>query len=107
MLVVQTVGYRIVYVLFFIQHNRRQLVHFNVTSHPTAAWIWQQLLEATPGEAAPTPSSMTVTRSKAETSRPGCRGWASSASGLPFGRRGRMALLSGWFAPSGASASIM
>jgi transposase InsO family protein len=48
LLVVQTVGYRIVYVLFFIQHNRRQLVHFNVTSHPTAAWIWQQLLGATP-----------------------------------------------------------
>ncbi len=48
LLVVQTVGYRIVYVLFFITHERRELVHFNVTSNPTAAWIWQQLIEATP-----------------------------------------------------------
>jgi transposase InsO family protein len=36
------------YVLFFIRHGRRDLVHFNVTASPTAAWIWQQLLEATP-----------------------------------------------------------
>lgn len=35
---VQTVGYRIVYVLFFIAHDRRELVHFEVTSSPTAAW---------------------------------------------------------------------
>jgi putative transposase len=32
LLVVQTIGYRIVYVLFFIRHDRRELVHFNVTS---------------------------------------------------------------------------
>jgi transposase InsO family protein len=36
------------YVLFFIRHGRRELVHFNVTASPTAAWIWRQLLEATP-----------------------------------------------------------
>ena len=47
-MVVQTVGYRIVYALFFVTHDRRELVHFEVTSNPTAAWIWQQLLEATP-----------------------------------------------------------
>ena len=48
LLVVQTVGYRVVYVFFFISHDRRELVHFNVTSNPTVAWIWQQLVEATP-----------------------------------------------------------
>ena len=36
------------YVFFFISHDRRELIHFNVTASPTAAWIWQQLLEATP-----------------------------------------------------------
>ncbi|HKV32671.1 MAG TPA: integrase core domain-containing protein [Candidatus Dormibacteraeota bacterium] len=46
--VVQTVGYRILYVFFLIRHERRELVHFNVTASPTAAWIWRQLLEATP-----------------------------------------------------------
>ena len=34
--------------LFFIRHDRRELIHFNVTSSPTAAWVWQQLIEATP-----------------------------------------------------------
>jgi transposase InsO family protein len=48
LLVVHTINYRILYVFFFISHERRELIHFNVTTSPTAAWIWQQLLEATP-----------------------------------------------------------
>jgi len=46
--VVQTVGFKTLYVLFFIRHGRRELIHFNVTASPTAAWIWQQVPEATP-----------------------------------------------------------
>ena len=46
--VVQTIGFKTLYVLFFIHHGRREVVHFNVTASPTAAWIWRQLLEATP-----------------------------------------------------------
>ena len=46
--VVQTVGFKTLYVLFFIRHGRRELVHFSVTASPTAAWIWRQVLEATP-----------------------------------------------------------
>lgn len=48
LLVVQTVGFRTLYVFFFITHARREMVHFNVTSSPTAAWIWQQVINATP-----------------------------------------------------------
>ena len=48
LLVVHTINYRVLYVLFFIRHDRRELIHFNVTSSPTAAWVWQQLIEATP-----------------------------------------------------------
>jgi transposase InsO family protein len=48
LLVVQTVGFRTLYVFFVITHGRRELVFFNVTSSPTAAWIWQQVLNATP-----------------------------------------------------------
>lgn len=48
LLVVQTVTYRTLYVFFFITHDRREIVHFNVTGSPTAAWIWRQLIEATP-----------------------------------------------------------
>jgi len=35
-------------VLVFIAHGRRELVHANVTANPTAAWVWRQLMEATP-----------------------------------------------------------
>jgi transposase InsO family protein len=46
--VVQTLTFKTLYVLFFIAHARRKLVHFNVTEHPAIAWVWQQLLNATP-----------------------------------------------------------
>ncbi len=32
----------------FIAHGRRELMHLAVTAHPTAAWVWRQLVEATP-----------------------------------------------------------
>ena len=35
--------FRTLYVLFFITHDRRELVHVRVTAHPTAAWVWRQL----------------------------------------------------------------
>src|SRR5437660_294335 len=45
---VPTLTFKTLYVLVFIAHGRRQLVHVNVTAHPTAAWVWRQLIEATP-----------------------------------------------------------
>ena len=36
-----------------IEHARRRVVHFNVTPHPTAKWIAQQLIEAFPFDTAP------------------------------------------------------
>ena len=44
---------RTLYVVVFISHGRRRIVHVNVTRHPTAAWLWRQLLEATPWGAQP------------------------------------------------------
>jgi transposase InsO family protein len=46
--VVHTIGFRTLYVLLFVSHARRELVHLHVTASPTAAWVWQQLLNATP-----------------------------------------------------------
>jgi transposase InsO family protein len=46
--VVPTLTFQALYVLFFISYGRRQLVHFEVTANPTAAWVWRQLIEATP-----------------------------------------------------------
>jgi len=37
----------------FIAHGRRELVHFNVTANPTAAWVWRQIIEATPWDQKP------------------------------------------------------
>ena len=48
LLTVQTLALRTFYVVVFIAHDRRRIVHINVTHHPTAAWIWRQLIEATP-----------------------------------------------------------
>ena len=45
---VPTLTFKTLYVLVFIAYGRRELVHANVTAHPTAAWVWRQLIEATP-----------------------------------------------------------
>jgi putative transposase len=47
LLTVHTATFRTRYVLLFIVHDRRQLLHVNVTTHPTAAWVWRQLIDAT------------------------------------------------------------
>ena len=44
---VQTVTFRTLYVQVVISHDRRRIEHWNVTRHPRAAGIWQQLLAAT------------------------------------------------------------
>jgi transposase InsO family protein len=38
---------------FMIHHDRRRILHFNATYHPTAQWVIQQLREAFPFESAP------------------------------------------------------
>ncbi len=48
--VVPTVRFKLLYVWFVIEHNRRYLRHVNVTAHPTSSWTIQQLREAFPGE---------------------------------------------------------
>lgn len=44
-LVAVTATFRQLYVFVVIEHRSRRLIHFNVTSHPTAAWTLQQLRE--------------------------------------------------------------
>jgi putative transposase len=52
-LTVPTATFRVLYVLVVLAHDRRRVVHFNVTKHPTAAWTAQQMIEAFPDETAP------------------------------------------------------
>jgi putative transposase len=48
-----TIRFQILYVFLVLAHDRRRIVHFNVTAHPTAEWTAQQLREAFPFEQVP------------------------------------------------------
>jgi putative transposase len=45
---VPTVTFRILFVLVILAHERRRVVHVNVTEHPTATWTAQQVIDAFP-----------------------------------------------------------
>jgi transposase InsO family protein len=51
--VASTVGFRLLYVWFIIDHGCRRILHFDVTTNPTAQWVIQQLREAFPYDSAP------------------------------------------------------
>jgi transposase InsO family protein len=50
---VQTLTFRTLYVFVLLSHDRRRIVHWNVTAHPTAPWVWRQILQATPWGTSP------------------------------------------------------
>ena len=50
---VPTARFRVLYVFVVLSHDRRKVVHFNATEHPTAEWTAQQLFEAFPFDSAP------------------------------------------------------
>ena len=43
---VPTITFRLLYILVFPSHDRRKIIHFNVTDHPTSEWTTQQLRNA-------------------------------------------------------------
>ncbi len=49
-LTVATVRFEVLFVLVVLAHDRRRVLHFGVTAHPTAAWTAQQVVEALPWE---------------------------------------------------------
>lgn len=51
--VVPTVTCRLLYVLVIITHERRKVIHFNITAAPTAEWTAQQVVNAFPYDTAP------------------------------------------------------
>src|SRR5262249_12673040 len=46
--VVPTVTFRLLFVFLVLSHDRRRIVHFGITAHPTAEWTAQQLVDAFP-----------------------------------------------------------
>jgi len=51
--IVPTATFKVLFVFLVLAHNRRRIVHFNVTEHPSAQWTAQQLVEAFPFDTAP------------------------------------------------------
>jgi transposase InsO family protein len=50
---VPTIRFQVLYVFLVLAHDRRRILHFNVTAHPTAEWTAQQLVQAFPWDSAP------------------------------------------------------
>src|ERR1700733_1213554 len=50
---VPTIRFQVLYVFLVLAHERRRILHFNVTAHPTAEWTAQQLRNAFPWNSAP------------------------------------------------------
>jgi putative transposase len=50
---VPTIRFQVLYVFLVLAHDRRRVLHFNVTAHPTAEWTAQQLREAFPFDQVP------------------------------------------------------
>ena len=52
-LVLPTLTLRVLFVFIVLHHERRRIVRFGVTAHPTATWVKQQITEAFPWDTAP------------------------------------------------------
>ena len=50
---VPTATFRVLFVFLILSNDRRRILHFNVTTNPSAAWSGQQIVEAFPWYTAP------------------------------------------------------
>jgi len=51
--VVPTVTFRLLFVFIVLAHQRRRVIHFNVTAHPSSEWTARQIAQAFPWDTAP------------------------------------------------------
>ncbi len=51
--IVPTATFRVLYVLLIMAHDRRRILHFNVTTSPSARWTERQVCEAFPYDTRP------------------------------------------------------
>lgn len=52
-LVVPTARFALLHMFIVLSHDRRRIVHFGVTAHPTSAWVARQIREAFPWDTVP------------------------------------------------------
>jgi putative transposase len=53
MFVVATATFRLLYAVIVLGHDRRRIIHFDVTQNPTQVWLARQITEAFPWDTAP------------------------------------------------------
>ena len=53
MFVVATATFQLLYALIVLGHDRRKVIHFDVTQNPTQVWLARQMTEAFPWDTAP------------------------------------------------------
>lgn len=51
--VVPTATFEVLFVFLVLAHDRRRVLHFNVTTNPCAGWTARQIVQACPQETAP------------------------------------------------------
>ena len=78
--VIPTVTHTGLFVLLILAHERRRVVHFHITEHPTAQWTAQQVVEAFPWAEAPRYLLPIGTGSMAPHFGDGCETWGSKRS---------------------------
>jgi hypothetical protein len=57
MFVVATATFRLLYTVIILGHNRRKVIHFDVTQNPTQVWLARQMTEAFPWDTAVGPKN--------------------------------------------------
>jgi putative transposase len=50
---VSTLTFRLLFVFVVLRHDRREILHLNLTDHPTAVWTLRQLIQAFPEDTVP------------------------------------------------------
>ena len=102
---VPTATFRVLYIFFVLAHDRRRVLHFNVTEHPSAAWTAQQIVEAFPEDTAPRFMIRDPTAFWATSSAVASRASASRRSSRHRGRLGRILMLNDLWDPYGGNVS--
>jgi hypothetical protein len=106
MFVVVTATFQLLYALLVLSHERRNVIHFDVTQNPTQVWLARQITEAFPWDTAPRFLLRDRDASYGQTSAIVSRRWRSSRSSLHRDRRGRTPMSSASSARSAVNVSI-
>jgi putative transposase len=102
-----TIRFQVLYVFLVLAHDRRRLLQFGVTSHPSAEWTVQQLRNAFPWDSAPRYLLRTEIGSSARSLLRRWKQWVSNNCCQHRARLGNALMSNGSSARYAANVSIM